>query len=123
MSHPIAISVKTEYIEPQSVPDKNRYVFSYTITITNRSDIRCQLISRHWLVRDELNQVQEVKGLGVIGQQPALAPGESYTYSSGVIIPTRTGSMTGSYQMMDEQGQNFDAPIPEFALVPPHLLN
>ena len=123
MSHAIAIAVKTEYIEPQSVPDQNRYVFAYTVTITNRSDVRCQLVSRHWLVRDELNHVQEVRGSGVVGQQPSLAPGESYTYSSGVIIATRTGSMSGSYQMIDDEGLSFDAPIPEFALVPPHLLN
>lgn len=123
MTQPIEITVKTQYLAEQSVPDEDRFVFSYTITLTNRSDEETQLISRHWVITDGNNAVQEVKGMGVVGQQPTLEPGASYTYSSGVVLPTETGTMTGTYQMRTTTGDAFDAPIPVFALVPPHLLH
>lgn len=123
MNHPIDIQVKTQYLADQSVPADDRFVFSYTITVTNRSSERAQLISRHWVITDGNDAVQEVKGTGVVGQQPTLEPGASYTYSSGVVLTTETGTMTGSYQMRLSSGDEFDAPIPEFALVPPHLLH
>lgn len=123
MTHPIDISVKTQYLVDQSVPDEDRFVFSYTITLTNRGSEDAQLISRHWVITDGDNAVQEVKGMGVVGQQPNLEPGASYTYSSGVVLPTETGTMTGTYQMRTASGTAFEAPIPAFALVPPHLLH
>ena len=82
-----------------------------------------QLISRHWIITDANSDVQEVRGVGVVGEQPQLAPGEEYTYSSGVILPTDTGTMTGSYQMRSALGEEFDAPIPKFTLIPPHKLH
>lgn len=123
MNQAINILVKTQYLAEQSAPDDDRFVFSYTITLTNRGDTSAQLISRHWVITDGNNAVQEVKGMGVVGQQPLLEPGASYTYSSGVVLPTETGTMTGTYQMRTESGDIFDAPIPVFALVPPHLLH
>jgi ApaG protein len=123
MSHPIDIQVKTLYLADQSTPAEDRFVFSYTITLTNRGDESAQLVSRHWVITDGNNAVQEVKGSGVVGQQPTLEPGASYTYSSGVVLATETGTMTGSYQMRTPSGAAFDAPIPAFALVPPHLLH
>lgn len=119
----IQITVKTQYLEPQSAPEEQRYVFSYTITLSNTGSIAAQLISRHWIITDGNNAVQEVKGLGVIGEQPRLEPGARYTYTSGVVLATETGTMTGSYQMRTDQGDTFEAPIPAFALVPPHRLH
>lgn len=119
----IDVTVKTQYLESQSQPAEKRFVFTYTITITNNGQSNAQLISRHWLITDADQQVQEVKGFGVVGKQPHLAPGASYTYTSGVVLATPTGLMTGSYQMQTEDGTQFAAAIPEFALVPPHLLH
>lgn len=120
----IDISIKTRYIVDQSVPAEQRYVFSYTITLTNMGGDAAQLISRHWIITDANNDVQEVKGLGVVGKQPLLQPGESYTYTSGVIIATDTGTMTGSYQMhMPDTGEDFEASIPVFGLVTPEKLH
>lgn len=123
MSHSIDIQIKTQYLAEQSLPEEQRFVFSYTITLTNEGSSSAQLISRHWIITDANDAVQEVKGMGVIGQQPLLEPGESYTYSSGVVLTTETGTMTGSYQMKAQSGEMFDAPIPAFALVPPYLLH
>lgn len=123
MNPSINIRIKTQYLADQSAPDDDRFVFSYTITLTNGGDETAQLVSRHWVITDGNNAVQEVKGMGVIGQQPFLEPGASYTYSSGVVLPTETGTMTGTYQMRTPSGDLFDAPIPVFALVPPHLLH
>ena len=123
MNPPIDIAVKTQYLAEQSAPDDDRFVFSYTITLTNSGSETAQLISRHWVITDGNNAVQEVKGMGVVGQQPVLEPGASYTYSSGVVLPTETGTMTGTYQMRTPAGDTFEAPIPVFALVPPHLLH
>lgn len=123
MNHAIVVNVKTKYLHEQSQPADNRYVFAYTITITNNGDSNAQLVSRRWLITDSDQQVQEVEGLGVVGKQPHLPPGASYTYTSGVVLATETGTMSGSYQMQDDEGEPFEASIPEFALVPPHLLH
>ena len=114
---------KAFFLADQSDPGKNKFVFSYTITITNTGDIAAQLISRHWIITDAEHKVQEVKGLGVVGQQPLLKPGESFEYTSGASIPTAVGTMRGSYQMRAEDGQDFDAPIPPFTLSVPRTLH
>ncbi len=123
MTMPIDITIRTSYIAAQSRPEIKRFVYSYTITITNHSDSNAQLISRHWRIKDANENLQEVRGLGVVGEQPHLAAGESYTYTSGVILETETGMMEGSYQMRRDDGSTFDAPIPMFALVPPHAIH
>lgn len=120
---PIQVSVKTQYIAAQSAPLEQRYVYAYTITIANRGTAAAQLISRHWRITDANEKLQEVQGLGVVGEQPHLKPGDSYTYTSGVILETETGIMEGTYQMRAEDGAMFDAAIPTFALVPPHAMH
>jgi len=119
----INIDIKTNYLEDQSRPADKRFVFSYTITLTNQSNIAAQLISRHWIITDESGTTQEVQGIGVVGEQPHLGPGETYSYTSGVVLDTETGTMEGSYQMRNDEGSDFDAPIPAFALVPPHAIH
>jgi ApaG protein len=119
----IDVSIKTHYIADQSEPEAERFVFAYTITIANQSDQPAQLVSRHWVITDGNNQVQEVQGMGVVGQQPRLDPGASYTYTSGVVLPTHTGTMTGSYSMRWDNGEEFEAPIPTFALIHPKSLH
>jgi len=111
------------FLVDQSDPAKNKFVFSYTITITNTGDVAAQLLSRHWVITDADHKVQEVKGLGVVGQQPLLKPGESFEYTSGTSIPTNVGTMQGNYQMMAEDGKAFDAPIPLFTLSVPRTLH
>jgi ApaG protein len=111
------------FLADQSDPAKNQYVFAYTITITNTGDVAAKLVSRHWIITDADHKVQEVKGLGVVGQQPLLKPGESFEYTSGASIPTAVGTMHGSYQMMAADGQAFDAPIPLFTLSVPRTLH
>ena len=98
-------------------------MFAYTITVTNTGSIAAQLVSRHWIITDGENRVQEVKGPGVVGQQPVLKPGESFEYTSGASIPTAVGTMRGSYQMVAEDGTAFDAPIPPFTLSIPRTLH
>ncbi|WP_416377409.1 Co2+/Mg2+ efflux protein ApaG [Cellvibrio sp. NN19] len=119
----IQIQVRTNYMEAQSTPHERRYVYTYTITIANKSDTPAQLISRHWRITDANEKLQEVQGIGVVGEQPHLKPGESYTYTSGVILETETGIMEGTYHMRADDGAMFDAPIPTFALVPPSALH
>jgi ApaG protein len=119
----IEVSVKTTYIPERSRPGERRFVYAYTITISNRGDRPAQLISRHWLIKDANDEVQEVKGAGVVGEQPRLEPGEDFSYTSGVVLSTQTGTMHGSYQMQTDEGESFDAPIPMFALVPPHSIH
>ena len=123
MNNSIQITVQPTYIAAQSRRELQRFVYAYTITIANRGDIGVQLISRHWRIKDALDNLQEVKGLGVVGEQPMLAPGGNYTYTSGVILETETGIMEGSYQMRADDGTLFDAVIPTFALVPPHAIH
>lgn len=119
----INVQVQTTYIAAQSVPQQQRFVYAYTITISNRGEIPAQLISRHWRISDANDNLQEVKGMGVVGEQPHIAPGESYTYTSGVVLETETGIMEGTYHMRADDGELFDAPIPAFALVPPHAIH
>ena len=119
----ITVVPKASLLADQSDPGKNQFVFSYTITITNTGDIAAQLVSRHWIITDAEHKVQEVKGLGVVGQQPLLKPGESFEYTSGVSIATAVGTMRGSYQMRAEDGQTFDAQIPPFTLSVPRTLH
>ena len=123
MNFPVNVTVKTTYVAAQSRPEQQRFVYAYTITITNNGDTSAQLISRHWRIKDAKDNLQEVQGMGVIGEQPQLTAGASYTYTSGVIIETETGIMEGSYQMRGADGAMFDAPIPAFALVPPHAIH
>jgi ApaG protein len=119
----ITVVPKASFLADQSDPGKSQFVFSYTITITNTGDIAAQLVSRHWIITDAEHKVQEVKGLGVVGQQPLLKPGESFEYTSGASIPTAVGTMRGSYQMRAEDGQTFDAEIPPFTLSVPRTLH
>ena len=119
----IIVDVKPRFIETQSLPEAHRYVYTYTITIANRGDEPAKLISRHWRITDANEKLQEVQGIGVVGEQPHLKPGESYTYTSGVILETETGIMEGTYQMQTDEGVMFDAIIPAFALVPPHAVH
>jgi ApaG protein len=119
----ITVVPKASYVEDQSDPSKNQYVFAYTITVTNSGTVTAQLISRHWVITDANNKVVEIKGIGVIGQQPLLKPGESFEYSSGTHLETAVGTMRGQYQMVAEDGQHFDAPIPSFTLSVPRILH
>jgi ApaG protein len=119
----ITVAVKSAYLADQSDPSRNQFVFAYTITITNTGAVAAQLISRHWIITDGEHQVQEVKGPGVVGQQPLLQPGESFEYTSGTSLPTAVGTMRGTYQMIAEDGRSFDADIPLFTLSVPRVLH
>jgi ApaG protein len=119
----ISVSVNTAYLADQSDPSSDRYVFAYTITIANSGTVAAQLISRHWIITDAENVSQEVKGLGVVGEQPLLRPGESFEYTSGTAMATPVGTMRGSYQMVAEDGNKFDAEIPAFTLSMPRVLH
>jgi ApaG protein len=119
----VNVSTETEYIAEQSDEAKDRFVFSYTVTIRNSGTLPAQLISRHWIITDAHNRVQEVRGLGVVGAQPLLKPGEHFAYTSGTALATPVGTMSGSYQMVAEDGTQFDAPIPEFTLSVPRVLH
>jgi ApaG protein len=119
----ITVAARTAFIPDQSDVDSGRYVFAYTITITNNGTVPAQLVSRHWIITDSNNQVQEVKGSGVVGEQPLLRPQESFQYTSGTAIATPVGTMRGSYQMVAEDGVQFDAQIPEFTLSMPRVLH
>jgi ApaG protein len=119
----ISISVNTAYLAEQSDPASERYVFAYTITIANTGTVAAQLISRHWIITDANNVIQEVRGLGVVGEQPLLRPGESFEYTSGTALATPVGTMHGTYQMVAEDGNKFDAEIPQFTLAMPRVLH
>ncbi|OIQ75051.1 protein ApaG [mine drainage metagenome] len=118
-----SVAVETVFVPEQSDESQNRYVFAYTITITNNGSIAAQLISRHWVITDASNEVQEVRGLGVVGVQPLLQPGEHFQYTSGTVLATPVGTMRGSYHMTAEDGTQFDAPIAEFSLSMPRVLH
>lgn len=120
---PIRITVETAYIPEQSAPARKRYVFAYTITISNEGEAPAQLISRHWVITDASGKVEEVRGEGVVGEQPRLAPGDSFRYTSGAVLETPLGTMHGSYQMVTDEGAAFDAPISAFRLAMPHVLH
>ena len=119
----IQVTTQVEYIPEQSSEEQDRYVFAYTINIANTGSIPAQLISRHWVITDAANSVQEVRGLGVVGEQPLLKPGESFEYTSGSAIATPVGTMKGTYQMVAEDGTKFDAVVPEFTLSMPRILH
>lgn len=121
--HTIEVTAQTRYLAEQSDAAQSRYVFAYTITITNRGSTTAQLVSRHWIITDADGKVQEVRGQGVIGEQPVLRPGESFEYTSGTAIATPVGAMRGSYQMVAEDGTQFDAEIPAFTLAMPRVLH
>jgi ApaG protein len=117
------VTVQTAYLSDQSEPEDNKYAFAYTVTISNVGNISAQLISRHWIITDANNHVQEVKGLGVVGAQPLLAPGQQFEYTSGTLLATPVGAMRGSYKIVAEDGNFFDAVIEPFTLAVPKLLN
>ena len=117
------VSVETAYLLDQSNPDDNKFAFSYTVTIANIGNISAQLISRHWIITDANNHVQEVKGLGVVGAQPLLQPGQQFEYTSGTMLATPVGAMRGTYKVVAEDGNFFDAVIEPFTLAVPRVLN
>ena len=119
----IIVSAKPQYIEEQSSPEDERYVFSYTITITNNGTVPAKLLSRHWLITDANGKVQEVNGEGVIGEQPHLKPGESFRYTSGAMIETPVAVMQGKYTLVSDEGIQFKANIPQFTLSIPRVLH
>jgi ApaG protein len=119
----IDIAVRVNYLADQSDEDDERFVFAYTVTLTNAGNSTVQLVSRHWVITDANNQVQEVRGKGVVGEQPVLKPGQSFEYSSGTVLATQVGTMSGSYRMVAEDGDEFDAPIPQFVLSIPRVLH
>jgi ApaG protein len=121
--HEVKVSARTTFIPEQSDVNAGRYVFAYTITVVNTGSVTAQLLSRHWIITDSNNHVQEVRGKGVVGEQPVLKPSESFEYTSGTAIATPVGTMRGSYQMVGEDGVEFDAPIPEFTLSMPRVLH
>ena len=123
MQNNIEIKVKVNYLPNQSDIPNSQYAYTYTITITNKGACGAQLRTRRWIIEDESGEIEEVVGEGVIGQQPYLSPGESFEYSSGAIISTETGSMRGSYGMINDEGKRFDADIPEFSLSEPYTLH
>lgn len=121
--HQIQIDVRTTYLPGQSEPGQNRYVFAYTITITNSGSVPARLVTRHWIITDANEQKREVHGEGVVGEQPYLLPGTSFQYTSGTILETPVGTMEGSYQMIADDGTAFDAEIPSFTLSIPRTLH
>jgi ApaG protein len=121
--HKIRVDVDTSYLADQSDPKDKRYVFSYTITIRNEGSVPARLLTRHWIITDSNGKVQEVRGDGVVGEQPYLKPGQGFRYSSGAVLETPVGAMQGSYQMVSDDGDHFDAPIAAFRLAMPGLLH
>lgn len=121
--HNIHIDVETDYIPEQSLPEANRYVYTYTITLRNDGNVPARLMTRHWVINHANGKVDEVRGEGVIGEQPYLRPGEGFRYTSGTILETPYGDMNGSYQMLADDGVEFDAEIPAFSLTMPNTLH
>jgi len=120
---PIIVEVENEYAAEHSEPDQGRFVFIYDISIHNTGHRAAQLISRHWVITDADGEVDEVQGEGVVGEQPVIEPGATYRYNSFCVLETPVGCMQGSYRMLDENGYEFDAPIPAFTLALPGSLN
>lgn len=120
---PIGISVETHYIAGESQPEEEHFVFAYTITIRNNGNTPAKLLTRHWVITDGHGKVQEVRGEGVVGEQPHIGPGDYFRYTSGTVLDTPVGTMQGSYQMLSDNGEQFDAPIPLFTLSQPHSLH
>jgi ApaG protein len=118
----ISVEVETSYVDEQSDPNERRYVFSYTITIRNEGAVPARLLTRHWIITHGNGKVQEVRGDGVVGEQPHLKPGQGFRYSSGAVLETPVGAMQGSYEMIDDEGQRFDVPIRPFRLAMPGIV-
>ena len=121
--HSVVVQTQVNYLPDQSDEAGNRFVFSYTITITNLGHSSAKLISRHWIITDANNHVQEVRGQGVVGEQPLLKPSQSFEYTSGTVLTTQVGTMRGSYQMLAEDGAQFEVDIPQFVLSVPRVLH
>jgi len=121
--HKIQVDVSSQYVDDQSKPDEDRYVFAYTITIRNDGEVPARLMTRHWVITHGNGKVQEVRGEGVVGEQPYLLPGQGFRYSSGAVLETPVGSMQGSYQMVADDGSSFDAAIAPFTLAMPGMLH
>ena len=121
--HNIHIDVETDYIPEQSEPEANRYVYTYTITLRNDGNVPARLMTRHWVINHANGKVEEVRGEGVIGEQPYMRPGEGFRYTSGTVLETPYGDMNGSYQMLADDGVEFDAEIPAFSLTMPNTLH
>jgi ApaG protein len=119
----IEVSVATRFLDDQSAPRENRFVFAYTVDIRNSGGVPARLVSRHWVITDANGKVQEVRGEGVVGEQPWMRPGEGFQYTSGAVLETAVGTMRGSYRMVADDGTQFDAPIPEFTLSIPRTLH
>lgn len=119
----IEVGVETSYIDEQSDPGADRYVFAYTVTISNAGNIPAKLLNRHWLITDANGKIQEVRGEGVVGEQPYLQPGEVFRYTSGTVIETPVGTMEGEYEMVGDDGESFTAPINRFSLAVPRVLH
>jgi len=121
--HQIEVEVETSYLDEQSEPAEHRFVFAYTVTLRNAGAVPARLLTRHWIITDANGHVQEVRGDGVVGEQPHLQPGQGFRYSSGAVLETPVGSMHGSYRMVGDDGEQFDAPIAAFRLAKPGLLH
>ena len=121
--NPIAIEIRSRYLDDQSVPAQNRYVFAYTVKIINRGAVPAQLLTRHWIITDANGHTEEVRGEGVVGEQPRLKPGDAFEYTSGAVLETMVGTMRGSYHWIGDDGVRFDAPIPQFILSIPRTLH
>ncbi len=119
----IEISVATRFVQEQSAPEERRFVFAYTVTLANTGSIGARLLSRHWIITDDNGKVQEVEGEGVIGEQPHVQPGEGFRYTSGAVLETSAGVMHGSYRMLADDGELFDAAIAPFTLAAPRTLH
>ena len=122
-TYQMTVTVRTQYLEDQSDPDHSHYVFAYAVTIKNSGTVAAQLISRHWVITDANNHVQEVRGLGVVGHQPLLQSGEQFEYTSGTTLATPQGTMRGEYFCVAEDGEQFETVIPEFVLSLPRTLH
>jgi ApaG protein len=122
-SYQLTVDVETTYIDEQSDPENDRYVFAYTVVIRNTGSKAAKLMTRHWIITDANNYTQEVRGDGVVGEQPHLQPGEGFQYTSGTVLDTPIGSMRGTYQMVSDDGEQFDLEIPMFTLSRPHALH
>ena len=122
-AYDIQVDVRAQYVEAQSEPDEDRYVFAYTVTIQNHGTVAARLLTRHWIITDANEKVREVRGDGVVGEQPHVRPGESFRYTSSAVLETPLGAMQGSYQMMADDGHRFDAPIAPFRLAVPGVLH
>ena len=123
MTQGIRVSVQSRYLPDRSNPARREFVFAYTVRITNEGERTAQLVSRHWIITDGAGRIQEVRGDGVVGAQPVLNPGQSFEYTSGCALPTQFGTMEGTYRMVRDDGEDFDAVIAPFSLAMPHTLN